>query len=230
MPNDVDAAITGRRAVRAFLQDPVPLALIQHILAVASRAPSGGNLQPWKVHVITGGPKARLERTLAAALATPGYRGKPAYPYYPDRWFEPYDSRRRDIARRLYAALGIGRRDVIAMRRAEARNLEFFGAPVGLFFCTDRRLEAGSWLDMGMFVGNVMTAARGHGLDTCPQASFISHHDIVARHLGLAEEEIMLCGMALGYRDPDRPENAFESPRAPPSDFVTVHAGYGDAE
>lgn len=228
--SEADRAITGRRAVRAFLPDPVPPALVRHILRVASRAPSGGNLQPWKVHVVTGAPKAALQEALLAAVADPAYRAEDAYAYYPRRWFEPYDGRRREIARRLYGALGIGRRDVARMRAQETRNLVFFDAPVGLFFTLDRRLETGGWVDTGMFIANVMTSARSHGLDSCPQASFISHHRIVARHLGLAQDEILVCGMSLGFRDPARPENGFETPREPLEAFVTFHDGEGSHE
>lgn len=221
--SEADQAITGRRAVRAFRPDPVPPALIRHILRVAARAPSGGNLQPWKVHVVSGAAKAALQAALLDAVQHPDYHPEDAYAYYPKRWFEPYDGRRREIARRLHGALGIGRRDVAAMRVQDRRNLVFFDAPVGLFFFVDRRLEVGSWLDMGMFIANIMTSARSHGLGTCPQASFISHHRIVQRHLGCLEDEVLCCGMSLGFRDPARPENAFETPREPLESFVTFH-------
>jgi nitroreductase len=218
-----DQAITGRRAVRAFRPDPVPPELIRHILRVAARAPSGGNVQPWKVHVVSGAAKATLQSALHLAVQQPGYHPEDAYAYYPRHWFEPYAGRRLEIARQLHGSLGIGRRDVAAMRAQDRRNLVFFDAPVGLFFFLDRRLEVGSWLDMGMFIASVMISARSHGLDTCPQASFISHHRIVQRHLGSSEDEILCCGMALGFRDPVRPENVFETPREPLESFVAFH-------
>lgn len=221
--SEADQAITGRRAVRAFRPDPVPQELIRHLLRVAARAPSGGNLQPWKVHVVSGAAKAALQTALLHAVQQPGYQPEDAYAYYPKHWFEPYEGRRREIARRLHGSLGIGSRNVAAMRAQDRRNLVFFDAPVGLFFFLDRRLEVGSWLDTGMFIANVMTSARSHGLDTCPQASFISHHRIVQRHLGCSEDEILCCGMALGFRDPTRPENVFETPREPLESFVAFH-------
>ncbi|PWS38880.1 nitroreductase [Falsiroseomonas bella] len=217
---DVIEAMTGRRSIRGFLPDPVPRATVEAILAAASRAPSGSNIQPWHVRVTTGAEKARLSDALRAAHAA----GEPAareYHYYPRQWREPYLARRRATGWGLYGLLGIGRGDHAATKAQHARNYDFFGAPVGLFFSMDRDMELGSWLDCGMFIQNVMLAARGHGLETCAQAAFCDYHWIVRRELGLPEDRILVCGMSLGRPDPDEPANRLLTAREPLSAFVT---------
>jgi nitroreductase len=223
LPNSVDEAITSRRSVRAFLPTPVPRALVSHVLDVAARAPSGGNLQPWKVHVVMGDAKARLEADLLAAFEDPDRPAEGEYEYYPREWREPYLGRRRKVGWDLYALLGIGRRDLAAMQRQHGRNLAFFGAPVGLLFTMDRRLGTGSWLDVGMFMQGVMVAARGSGLHTCPQAAFVPFHRVVRERLGIPEEEILLCGMAMGYEDRSRPESRLRTEREPVEGFARFH-------
>ncbi len=220
LPGSVEEAITTRRAVRAFLPAPVPTALVARLLSVAAHAPSGGNMQPWKVHVVTGEAKTRLEADLTAAALDPKQGPEPEYDYYPRRWVEPYTSRRRKLGWELYARLGIARRDLPAIRRQHARNFSFFGAPVGLFFSIDRSLSHGSWLDVGMFIQNLMIAARAAGLHTCPQAAFTSYHRVVRRHVAIPEDEILLCGMSLGYEDASKPENALRTEREPVERFT----------
>jgi nitroreductase len=219
----VDRAIRSRRSVRRFLPRPVPRATVEQILDVARHAPSGTNTQPWRVHALAGEAKERLCRAAAAAYD----RGEqaPEYRYYPSQWFEPYLSRRRRLGWDLYALIGIGRDDKKAMHAQHRRNYLFFDAPVGLVFTIDRRLERGSWLDYGMFLQNIMIAARARGLDTCPQASWMEFPQVVARELALPENEAVVCGMALGYADDDAPEARLAVERAPVASFATL-AGF----
>jgi nitroreductase len=216
----VEAAIAGRRSVRAFLPTPVPHALVERILDVAARAPSGTNMQPWRVRVLAGEAKERLSAALLRAEAERSPHAA-EYRYYPQEFFEPYRSRRRKVGWDLYGLLRIVRGETERMRAQHARNLVFFDAPVGMIFTIDRRLEIGSWLDYGIFLGNVMTAARGHGLDTCAQAAFAPFHAAIRAHLGLADEEAVVCGMSLGYEDPAAPENALRTERVPAREFAS---------
>jgi nitroreductase len=218
----VDAAITSRRSIRAFLPTPVPQAVIEELLQVAARAPSGTNTQPWQVHVLTGAAKDALSCDIRAAYDDPEERARhtEAYAYYPTEWRSPYIDRRRKVGWDLYSLLGIGKADKARMHEQHARNYAFFGAPVGLMFTIDTHMQQGSWLDYGMFLQNVMVAARARGLDTCPQAAFTQFHRIIARHLGLAETQTVVCGMSLGYADPAAIENTLVTEREPVSGFV----------
>jgi nitroreductase len=217
----VDEAITSRRSVRAFLPTPIDEATIRDILAVAARAPSGTNMQPWRAYVLSGETKARV----ADAILNSGIRAEKAvwdeYKYYPDQFFEPYQSRRRKVGFDLYGHLGIQRREVERMRAQHDRNFVFFDAPVGMIFTIDRRLNMGSWIDYGMFLENIMIAARGRGLHTCPQAAFAPYHTQIRPILGITPEEVVVCGMALGYEDVSKPENDLRTERAPLEDWVT---------
>lgn len=216
----VDEAITSRRSVRAFLPTPVDEATIREILEVASRAPSGTNMQPWRVYVTTG----ETQKAVSDAVLNSGIRAEKIewdeYKYYPDQFFEPYLTRRRTVGFGLYTALGIGRREVERMREQHDRNFLFFDAPVGMIFTIDRRLNKGSWVDLGMFLQNIMIAARGRGLHTCPQAAFAPYHRQIRPVLGMADEEVLVCGMALGYEDVAKPENQFRTERAPLDEWV----------
>jgi nitroreductase len=221
----VDAAIASRRSVRAFLPTPVPRQTIEDILAVATRAPSGVNTQPWKVTVLTGHAKEELSRKILAAHdanAAAGSTGADVgeYDYYPTEWAPPYIDRRRKIGWDLYSLLGIAKGDKARMHTQHGRNYRFFDAPVGLIFTIDRVLRQGSWLDYGMFLQNVMTAARGRGLDTCPQAAFIGFHKIIKEHLSLPDSEMVVCGMSLGYADESAVENTLVTEREPVSTFT----------
>ncbi|BAL95695.1 nitroreductase [Rubrivivax gelatinosus] len=218
----VDAAITSRRSIRAFRPDPVPRETVERILEVASRAPSGTNVQPWKVTVLTGAAKARLSARIRAAYDDPAERARHAeeYAYYPAEWVSPYIERRRKVGWDLYGLLGIAKTDKARMHAQHGRNYAFFDAPVGLIFTIARVLGQGSWLDYGMFLQNVMVAARARGLDTCPQAAFTQFHRIVADELALPDSEMLVCGMALGYADPEAPENALVTEREPVAGFA----------
>lgn len=218
----VDAAITSRRSLRAFLATPVARETLQAILAVASRAPSGTNTQPWQVHVLTGAAKAALSAEIRAAYDDPAQRATHTepYAYYPTDWRSPYIDRRRKVGWDLYGLLGIGRTDKARMHEQHGRNYAFFDAPVGLIFTIDQVMQQGSWLDYGMFLQNVMVAARARGLDTCPQAAFTQFHRIIAKHLGLRDDQTVVCGMSLGYADPAAPENQLITEREPVAGFA----------
>jgi nitroreductase len=218
----VDAAITSRRSIRAFLPTPVAREDVEAILEVAARAPSGTNTQPWKVHVLTGAAKERLSDRILAAYADPAESRAHVeeYAYYPREWVSPFVDRRRKVGWDLYALLGLTRDNKAGMAAQHGRNYRFFDAPVGMIFTIDRVMEQGSWLDYGMFLQNIMVAARGRGLDTCPQAAFTQFHRIIADELGLPDTEMIVCGMALGYADPDKVENTLVTEREPVSAFA----------
>ncbi len=217
-----NAAITSRRSIRAFLPTPVPRAVIEDLLAVAARAPSGTNIQPWQVHVLTGAAKEALSRDIRAASDDPEERARHTepYAYYPTEWRSPYIERRRKVGWDLYSLLGIGKADKARMHEQHARNYDFFGAPVALMFTIDSHLEQCSWLDYGMFLQSVMMAARARGLDTCPQAAFTPFHRIIARHLQLRDDQTLVCGMSLGHADAAAVENTLHTEREPVSGFV----------
>ena len=218
----VDAAITSRHSVRAFLDTPVPRDTIEDQLRVAARAPSGTNTQPWKVYVLTGASRAELVRKIQAAYDNPAERARhqEEYAYYPTDWVSPYVDRRRKVGWDLYGLLGIGKADKPRMHAQHGRNYAFFDAPVGLMFTIDRVMRQGSWLDYGMFLQNVMVAARARGLDTCPQAAFTQFHRIITEHVGAPPSEMLVCGMSLGHADPDAPENGLVTEREPVDGFA----------
>jgi nitroreductase len=218
----VDAAIATRRSLRSFLPTPVPRQTIEDILAVAARAPSGTNTQPWKVYVLTGQAKTELSRKIMVAHNDPVERATHTeeYAYYPTEWRSPFIDRRRKVGWDLYGLLGIGKTDKARMHAQHGRNYDFFGAPVGLMFTIDRILQQGSWLDYGMFLQSIMVAARGRGLDTCPQAAFMQFHRIITEHVGAPANEQVVCGMSLGYADPNAVENTLVTERAPVSAFA----------
>ncbi len=218
-----DAALMSRRSIRAFLPDPVPRKMIEDILTVASRAPSGSNIQPWKVYVVQGESKNKLVDAVTKVSESPELVAqlKPSYTYYPKKWKSPFIERRRKVGWDLYDLLGLTRENKEGMRVQHGKNYAFFGAPVGLIFTIDASLEQGSWLDYGMFIQSVMIAARARGLDTCPQAAFVPYSDIVGEVLGTGEGEVLVCGMALGWADPAAVENGLVSERAPVAEFAT---------
>ena len=218
----VDAAITSRRSIRAFLDKPVERTDIERILEVAARAPSGTNTQPWKVYVLTGQAREALSDAILAVHLDPARSREhnEEYAYYPREWVSPFIDRRRKVGWDLYGLLGLSREDKAGMAAQHARNFRFFDAPVGFIFTIDRVMEQGSWLDYGMFLQNIMVAARGRGLDTCPQAAFTQYHRIIAEQLHLPANETVVCGMALGWADPDKIENSLITEREPVAGFV----------
>ncbi len=220
--NIIDEAIRSRRSIRAFKPTPVAREDIEAILDVASRAPSGSNTQPWKVYVLTGDTRQRLSQRILDTYLDPEQvkDHTEEYAYYPRQWVSPYVDRRRKIGWDLYALLGLTRENKAGMQAQHGRNYAFFDAPVGLIFTIDRVMEQGSWLDYGMFLQNVMVAARARGLDTCPQAAFTQFHRVIADVLQLPASEQVVCGMALGFADEERVENSLETERAPVSEFA----------
>ncbi len=225
---NVEEALLSRRSLRAFKPDPVPREILERILALASRAPSGTNVQPWKVHVLAGAPRDRLAAEMHAEFMKHGEEAwTRQYDYYPTKWREPYLARRRKLGWDLYGLLGIGKGDRDKTRVQHGRNYLFFDAPVGLIFTIDSDMEKGSWLDYGMFLQSVMLAARGFGLDTCPQAAVASAHPIIRRHLALPGSEVVVCGMSLGYARGDAVENALVTEREPVAGFARFH-GFTD--
>lgn len=218
----VAEAITSRRSVRAFLPTPVTREIIEDILQVAARAPSGTNTQPWRAYVVSGPAKDALSEKLVTAYNDPveDQHHAEEYAYYPRQWISPYIDRRRKVGWDLYSLLGITKDDKAGMHAQHARNYRFFDAPVGLLFTIERILERGSWLDYGMFLQNIMIAARGHGLHTCPQFSLTRFHRIIAQDLEIPDNEMMVCGMALGYEDQSKIENTLRTERAPLAEWV----------
>ncbi|MFZ3139743.1 nitroreductase [Polaromonas sp.] len=225
--NAVDHAIESRQSMREFLPTPVPRATLVHLLELASRAPSGTNTQPWKAYVLQGASRdALVEKVCQAhdalqdnpALAS---EYKDEYDYYPEKWVSPYIDRRRENGWGLYGLLGITKGDKDRMHLQHQRNFRFFDAPVGLMFTLDRVMGRGSLLDYGMFMGNLMIAARGHGLHTCPQAAWNGFSKIIMPHIGAGEGEMLVCGMSLGYADESARVNTFRTPRVSVTEFTT---------
>jgi nitroreductase len=223
---EVEAAITSRMSVRAFTQQSVARSDIEAILEVASRAPSGTNCQPWRVYVLQG--KSLDGLVGKACAAHDAMRANPAlaaeyveeYDYYPTQWTSPYIDRRRENGWGLYGLLGIGKGDKDKMHLQHQRNFKFFDAPVGLMFTVDRIMGRGSLVDYGGFMQNIMVAARGRGLDTCPQAAWNGFNKIVLEHIGAGPDEMLVCGMSLGYADKAEVVNTFHTPRVPVADFT----------
>jgi nitroreductase len=218
-PASVDAAFESRFSARAFLPEPVSREVIEDVLRVASRAPSGNNAQPWKVYVLQGQSLAGLVDKVCSAhdalFANPALAAeyREEYDYYPRQWISPYIERRRENGWSLYGLLGITKSDKAKMHAQHNRNFRFFDAPVGLMFTVDRIMGQGSLLDYGMFLQSIMVAARARGLDTCPQAAWNGFSNIILPHLGAEPSEMIVCGMALGFQDAQAIENTLHTPR-----------------
>ena len=225
-PTLVNAAITSRMSARAFTPQPVDRQTLTDLLQVASRSPSGTNTQPWKVYVLQGASRDSLCQQVCdahdAIRADPSLAAqyREEYDYYPEKWVSPYIDRRRENGWGLYGLLGIGKGDKDKMHLQHQRNYKFFDAPVGLMFTMDRVLGRGSLVDYGMFMQNIMVAARGHGLHTCPQAAWNGFAKIILPHMGAGADEMLVCGMALGYADESALVNTFHTPRVPVEDFT----------
>lgn len=216
----VDDAIASRRSVRGFLPTPVPRAIIERILEVSARAPSGTNMQPWQVYVTAGKAKEKLTQAILEAYESGDPEHRHEWQYYPDEFYEPYKSRRRTVGWGLYNLLGIARGETEKMKAQRGENYRFFGAPVGMIFTIHDRLKIGSWLDYGMFIENVMISARGHGLHSCPQAAFGQYHAVIREQLNIPEEETVVCGLSLGYEDKEHVANELRTERAPVDEFA----------
>ena len=225
-PASVDAAIQSRFSARAFLPQPVPRETIEQILEVARRAASGTNTQPWKVYVLQGRSRDELVGKVCAAhdaiYADPSLAAqfREEYDYYPEKWVSPYIDRRRENGWSLYGLLGITKGDKDRMHAQHQRNYRFFDAPVGLMFTLDKVMGRGSLVDYGMFLQSIMVAARARGLHTCPQAAWNGFAKIILPHIGAGDDELLVCGMALGWADTDAPVNGFHTPREPVEQFT----------
>jgi nitroreductase len=208
---------------RAFLATPVPLELIRSMLETAKQAPSGGNLQPWQVHVLTGAPLQDFLGLVRQKLRDLPHGEGTEYPVYPPNLKEPYRSRRFKCGEDLYATICVPREDKPRRLAQFARNYELFGAPALLFFAIDRQMGVDQWADVGMFMQNIMLLAREHGLHTCAQESWASWHRTVAEFIGLSSELMLFCGVALGFRDDAAPINRLRTDRASLEEFATFH-------
>jgi len=213
-------AIATRKSVRAFKSDPVPRATLEEILTLAARAPSGGNLQPWRVYVLLGDARDELVHRVAEARKTNPMGEPPEYLVYPPNLAEPWRTRRFEVGEAMYALLGIAREDKAGRLSHFARNWEFFGAPVGLIFTINRIMQQGQWADLGMFMQNAMLLARAHGLHSCAQEAWAVWHKLIREFLGVPQDEIVFCGMALGVADETAPVNALISQRAPLEEYA----------
>ncbi|ENX39459.1 nitroreductase [Acinetobacter sp. NIPH 2100] len=222
----VDEAITSRHSVRAFLDTSVEAQTIKDILSVASRAPSGTNVQPWKVYVVTGQKRAEMINRVCAAQIELFQKPELAaqYPetfaYYPETWISPFIDRRRANGWGLYGLLGIQKGEKEKMAAQQLRNFQLFDAPVALYFTVNKIMGIGSKMDISMMIQNVMVAAKARGLDTCPQAAWNHFHPIVLDILGAPEDEELVCAVALGYADPEHIVNTFITPREPVENFT----------
>jgi nitroreductase len=217
------ALIRSRISTRAFLDTPVADSEIREILETAKFAPSGGNLQPWKVHVVTGPARERVIAAVKKSIAENPFANESELKVYPENLWEPYRSRRFHVGEEMYALLGVPREDKMARIAHLQKNFEFFGAPVGLFFTLDRRFDKGQWAHLGMFMMGVALAAEERGLATCMQEAWTTRAKTVSDTLGMPETEQLYCGMALGFPDRTASVNRLRSERAPLEEFVTFH-------
>jgi nitroreductase len=220
---NVTDAVRSRMSCRAFLDTPVPLGTLREILDIAKQAPSGGNLQPWQVHVLAGQALREFVGLIRSKLPSQPQGEGTEYAVYPANLKEPYRSRRYQCGEDLYATIAVGREDKLRRLAQFARNYEFFGAPAAMFFVIDRIMGADQWADVGMFMQNVMLLARERDLHTCPQESWASWHRSVTEFLGLPPEHMLFCGMAIGYRDDSAPINRLRTARVPLEEFARFH-------
>jgi len=220
----VTQAIESRQSIRAFLPDAVNETTLRALLKVAARAPSGTNMQPWKTHVFCGESLQALSTLVCNAFDKKPSGNESEVRYYPENWFEPYVSRRRKVGWDLYGLLSIKKGDKARMHAQHRRNFQFFDAPVGMLFTIDRRLATGSWLDYGMFLQNIMLAAREYDLHTCPQAAWADFHEPIREFLQLPDEEIIVCGLALGYANMDATENQLVTERVSVDENTEFHS------
>ena len=207
-PMSAREALATRRSVRRFLDRPVPQESVHRILRGAAQSPSGHNIQPWRVYVVAGRTKQAVTDSVLHAVANdPGEMHQPEFEYYPSEWFEPYLGRRREVGSGLYECLGIARGDHEARTRQMNENFRFFGAPVGMF--------------IGMFLQSIFIGARAEGLDTCGQAIFTWYHRVIRQHLPIGDNELLACGLSLGFADQDAPENELVASKLSVESFTT---------
>jgi nitroreductase len=219
----VTEAVLSRRSCRAFTDRPVEPAAMRRLLETARFAPSGGNLQPWIVHVLSGDSLARFRAMMAPKIEAAPLGGAAEYSVYPPNLKEPYRSRRFKVGEDMFGHIGVRREDKAGRVRQFARNYDFFGAPAALFFFVDRTMGPPQWSDVGMFIQSIMLLAREQGLDTCPQEAWASWHAEVASFLGVGAELMLFCGLALGYGDHSAPINRLRAGRAAVEEFASFH-------
>lgn len=217
----VSEAVNSRRSMRVFKPDPVAKGDVEWIIENANRSASNGNLQPWKLYVTMGAARKRLSAAILAAMDS-GDNGPGAeYNVYPQEFTPVYDARRKLVGKQLYTLLGVPRGDAAGMLKQFRKNYEFFDAPVGMILCVEKRMGNGQWIDCGIFLDQLMLLAREKGLHTCPQAAFSRYQHVVRRTLGIPGDQTVICGLALGYADPDVVPNSLITERAPIADFTT---------
>jgi nitroreductase len=218
----VSEALATRKSVRAFKSDPVDRKIIEQMLTLAARAPSGGNLQPWRVYALIGEARDALVARVAEFRKQHPMGEAPEYHIYPPGLTEPYKARRHRVGEMMYETMRIPREDKMARLKFFSGNWEFFGAPVGLIFTIDRQMQQGQWADLGMYMQSLMLLAREHGLHTCPQEAWAMFHRTIREYLSVPENELIFCGMAIGYADETATVNTLETERAPLAEFVTM--------
>lgn len=217
----VSEAVNSRRSMRVFKPDPVAKADLEWIIENANRSASNGNLQPWKLYVTMGAARKRLSAAILSAMDA-GDNGPGAeYNVYPQEMTPVYDARRKLVGKQLYTLLGVPRGDAAGMMKQFRKNYEFFDAPVGMILSVEKRMGNGQWIDCGVFLDQLMLLAREKGLHTCPQAAFSRYQHVVRRELNIPEDQTVICGLALGYADPDVVPNSLITDRAPIQDFTT---------
>ncbi|MDP7390545.1 MAG: nitroreductase [Alphaproteobacteria bacterium] len=223
---DVFEAIESRKSIRAFTDQPVEKELLDKLLQISQRSPSGTNTQPWYVYLCTGDVKQAITDDVLKMAAEGKLKKYEDYDYYPPVWRDVHQARRRAVGWGLYGLLGIEKGDREGSARQSARNFKFFDAPVGLFVTVDSYVTRGSWADAGMYIQTIMLAARGLGLHTCPQAAWIPLQEPVFKHLGIPDDQELVTGMSLGYADKDAIENTLVSEREDVSN-VARFVGFG---
>lgn len=221
---DVFEAVNSRIACRHFLDKPVDLAVVRKLIEGAARAASNSNVQPWNVYAMTGEPLQEVKRRVAEAIAQSDWRTHEAeFPDLPDKPWEPYASRTSGFGAQLYGAMGISRDNLAERLEQIKRNYRFFNAPVGLFITIDRNLGHAQWADLGGYINALAFLARGYGLDTCPQILWSRQHRVVRAFLQFPPEQILFCGMGVGYGDRSHPVNSFRTKRAELSEFCKFY-------
>ncbi len=220
---NVSEAIDYRRSVRGFLDKPVDIALVKSIVERASRAASGGNLQPWHVDVVHGASMAKLKGIMAEKLAAGGQMEAPEYNVYPPELKDPYAARRFEVGEMLYSAIGIPREDKAGRGKWFFNNFQFFGAPVGLFVSLDRQMEQPQWADAGALLNSIMLLLCEAGLDSCPQECWSIYPKTIGSFLSLPDDRILWTGMSIGYKDPANPANNLRANRAPSDEWLIIH-------
>ena len=217
---DVTEAVQSRRSVRAFLDRPVPESLLRDAIDLAARAPSGGNVQPWRIVAVSGEPLKQISALVAQRIRRADPDERPEYAIYPPNLWEPHRTARFELGEQMYAALGVTREDKLGRLQQFARNYEFFGAPAALFCYVDRRMGPPQWSDLGMYLQTLMLLLRERGLDSCAQECWSVYPKTVGSVLQPPPELMLFCGMSIGYADPDAPVNGFRSQRLPVEEFA----------